>query len=609
VVENRGAEVLGDVHACPETRSDRIVLGVDSMTLTFEAAPTGLPSARFTHGDGNLRELGESALVVAVSLALFFTVSMLLDFRYEAFDGDAIARMANGFYMIHSRDPHLAAIGFVWNPLSSIADLPLLAFNSFWPTLASHDVAGTTMSALAMACATYQLHAILREWGVAQIPRLVLTGLFVVNPLILLLAGNGMSEAIYLFTMIAATRYLLRWLRAGELTSLAYCAIALALGYLERSEPVAAAMLAAILVFWTTFARTVGDSRSRARSGLTDVAILLVPIVTAFLGWAATSWIIIGQPFPQFASKYGNAALLTSSHQIATTFSDRLVHEVKAIAYISPFFVVIVTAAVVVAIRRKNIQLLGVLGVLGGGIAFTLASYATNAIFPWFRYYALLVPIVVLLVGSMFAVPGHRREPSPDGAGVSRPKLIRRNRPEKVTTALGAGALAILLLAPSLVGTAFAMDDMRMAPDILLYYGFIYHGPPNHQDQRAQTAYSGVRSIADFLDSQHFVNGDVVVDTADNCMPNVVTNVDNPRMFVVRNDRDFERVLNDPLQFHARYLLVQGSASSQADAVGQRYPNLGSGSRWATLVHTFPPRGLCVAFRLFRVIGHPPGTT
>ena len=73
----------------------------------------------------------------------------------------------------------------------------------------------------------------------------MLTILFVLNPLILLFGGNGMSEATYLFAMVAATRYLLRWLRNHDRSSLLYCAIALAFGYLERSEPVAAAVLAA----------------------------------------------------------------------------------------------------------------------------------------------------------------------------------------------------------------------------------------------------------------------------------------------------------------------------------------------------------------------------
>ena len=112
---------------------------------------------RSTHGDGALRELGEAAWSSSSRSSLTSPSRCCWISGSTPFDGDTISRMANGFYVIHSRDPHLGAIGFVWNPLSSLADLPLLSLNSLWPSLASHDVAGTTMSALAMACATYQL--------------------------------------------------------------------------------------------------------------------------------------------------------------------------------------------------------------------------------------------------------------------------------------------------------------------------------------------------------------------------------------------------------------------------------------------------------------------
>ena len=77
----------------------------------------------------------ETLGVFGFSFAAYLTVAMVLDFHYLSFAGDAVSRMANGFYMLHSRDPHLAAVGFVWNPLSSVADLPLLLFNSWFPVL------------------------------------------------------------------------------------------------------------------------------------------------------------------------------------------------------------------------------------------------------------------------------------------------------------------------------------------------------------------------------------------------------------------------------------------------------------------------------------------
>jgi len=573
------------------------------VTLLLEAPQHVTPTLRHPHGDGALQELAESGLVFLVSLVLFFTVAMLLDFKYRAFEGDAIARMANGFYVLHSRDPHLGAIGFVWNPLSSLADLPLLSLNSLWPTLASHNVVGTTMSALAMACASYQLHAILREWKLARLPRLVLTAFFVVNPMILLFGGNGMSEAAYLFTMVAATRYLLRWLRAGDPASLWYCALALAFGYLERIEPIGAAALATPLVFWVAFARSGGEECSRVRSGLRAVSIVLTPIVATFLLWAAICWAVVGQLFPQFTSKYGNANLVASSHAPATTTAALVWHEIMAMTSLSPLLALILSLALVVAVRRRDIQLLGVIAVLGGGLAFTLLTYAANALFPWYRYFIMVVPLEVLLVGSLFSVPSHLRLAPPTEAGTGPWVPARRSFHERAVGLIVAGTVSMLLLVPSVLGTASGMDDMSIAPDIVYFYGFIYHHHLDPQDMQAQSAYAAIRSIADYMDDQHFPNGDVVVDSGDNCIPNVVTNVDNPRMFVIPNDPDFQRVLDHPLRFRARYLLVQGSGSAQTDAVGQRYPNLGSGDTWATLVHVFPPKGLCVTFRLFRLTG------
>ncbi len=512
--------------------------------------------------------------------------------------------MANGFYIFHSRDPHLAAVGFVWNPLSSFADLPLLAFNSFWPVLASHNVAGTTMSAISMGGAAYQLNSILRDWKVAGALRILLTAFFVLNPMILLFGGNGMSEAIYLFTMLSATRYLLRWLRDGDLPSLVYSAIALAFAYLERSEPVAAAAIATPLVFWVTFVRSDGLRKARMWAALTDVTILVVPILTAFVGWAVVSYVITGQPFEQFTSKNGNSALIKSSHEIVGSLSSRAVHEMTAITYIGPLLSIVGVIAIVVAIYRRNMQILGVLAIIGGGLAFTLASYLTNAIFPWYRYYIMVVPLDVLLLASIFGEPSTLRPAD----SLHSKNRMRGGSVRSIGGVLAAAVLTIVVLVPSIPGTAKGMDTVKLAPDILLYYGFIWHKQLDVQDRDAKITYSAVETMANYLDAQHLPNGDVVVDTADNCIPNVVTNVDNPRLFVIHNDRDFQRVLDDPLTFHAHYLMVQGAGSAQTDAVGEQYPQLGKGVSWAKLSHAFPARGLCVSFSLYRVIGHPNGT-
>jgi hypothetical protein len=557
------------------------------------------------------RLLSEGTAVYVLSFGAFSTVAMLLDFKYFSFPGDAVSRMANGFYIFHSRDPHLAAVGFVWNPLSSIADLPLLLFNSVWPDLASHNVAGTMMSAVAMAGAVYQLHAILREWKVQPLPRLVMTALFAVNPMILLYGGNGMSEAGYLFTTIATTRYLLRWLRNNDLKSLAYAAIALGFGYLQRNECVGAAALAGPLVLWVAFIRSTGDRRTRTWAALTDFTIFVIPLVTTVVGWAVASYVITGQAFGQFTSQYGNSAQLANSHIASGHYAVRIAHEARDLAFIGPAIPVVVITALVVAVARRNLfQLLGIAAVLGGILGFSLGGYLDNSVFPWFRFYIAAIPIQVLLVGSLFAVPSPIRHKPTEGDASPRPagSVSTRRAVVRTSTAILATLVAIVLLVPSVIGTGRGMLNPKVGIEESVDIGYIFNKHQSAQDVDYKGAYGRVVTISSYLDDMHLPVGDLIADTADSCVPSIVTNVDDPRMFVITNDRDFQRVLADPLTFHAHYYLVSISKGASADEVDVAYPTTSSRANWSHLIHTFQGRGACGGLYLYKVTGHPQGT-
>ncbi|MDF2830576.1 MAG: hypothetical protein K0R01_3859, partial [Mycobacterium sp.] len=90
------------------------------------------------------------ALFVGLS-ALYFTIGTVLVLRYNMFDPDATSRVANAGYVVFSRQPHLSAIGFVWNPLPSMVEIPVLQFSRWWPELKTHGLASVVQSALFMA--------------------------------------------------------------------------------------------------------------------------------------------------------------------------------------------------------------------------------------------------------------------------------------------------------------------------------------------------------------------------------------------------------------------------------------------------------------------------
>ena len=271
----------------------------------------------------------EGRSVFLLCFGIYFTVAWLLDLKYRAFIPDAFSHMANGFYILYSRDPHLAAVGFVWPPLQSIADTVFLLGNHLWPALSHNDMAGSMVSGLAVAGAAFQILAVLREWGVSQIPRLVLTACFALNPMMLLYAGNGMSEGLYMFTLVASTRYLLRWIHKGDLRSLAYAAVALAFSYLARDEALGGLALAAVVVGVVSISRAVGSGLSRIKTAMADVVIFVAPPFVAVAGWAVTSYVITGVFFGQFSSIYDNSSEVQYAKHL--TLHGRLLYEVHAV--------------------------------------------------------------------------------------------------------------------------------------------------------------------------------------------------------------------------------------------------------------------------------------
>src|ERR1041385_9278526 len=58
--------------------------------------------------------------LAGVAFLGYIALGSYLALVLHAYHGDAYSRVANAYYVLYSRDPHLAAIGFVWMPLPSL---------------------------------------------------------------------------------------------------------------------------------------------------------------------------------------------------------------------------------------------------------------------------------------------------------------------------------------------------------------------------------------------------------------------------------------------------------------------------------------------------------
>jgi hypothetical protein len=347
---------------------------------------------------------------------------------------------------------------------------------------------------------------------------------------------------------------------------------------------------------------------------LTDGTVFALPFVVTFAGWAISGWVLTKQLLPQFAA---NALQVQIGGVARGSVAGRLVHEAHALWYMAPLLPLAFLLAAIVAFRRRDAQPLAVVAIVGASQAFSLYAYLSGSIFPWFRFYIPAVPLEILLVGYVLSRPD-RSVVTEEAERVLSQAIEKRvlGRPQvRVRGAMIAvvGALLALgVVAPSLPSSARAMLNSTVAPEETEDLGFVFHHTLTSEDKASKSDYSKIVSISRYIEKMHLANGSIIVDNTDPCVPQVILTSSNPRVFVIPNDRDFQRTLDAPLTFqprHSDYVLEADPVGLSAHSViTLQYPGLYSGGQtWVTRIHTFAAGGLCPELRLFRVLRDPTG--
>jgi len=341
--------------------------------------------------------------VFFASLVLYLAVGYWLQVRHGFIIGDALSRVSAAQTVLFSRDPHLAAIGFIFTPLTAMVQIPAIAISPLWPDMAERAFSGTIMSSIFMAGAVVQVFGMGADRGLPRAYSVAIAVLFAVNPMIVFYGSNGMSEAPFIFFMSWAVRRLIMWMLDDDVHHLIVAGgIAMGLAYLTRYDAVACIAAAGLLVGVTTYLRA--RPAPRFRRALLDLLMVSGPGFAAFIGWAAVSWLITGQAFAQFTSQYGNTAILEQSGQTKPDFGAGLVFAAVCISLLAPTLVPIAVWGTVRRWRRPNWQLLLVpVTIYGAALAFQAYSYASGSTFPFLRFYIIAIPLSACL--AMLAVP------------------------------------------------------------------------------------------------------------------------------------------------------------------------------------------------------------
>ena len=552
---------------------------------------------------------------VGIPFAAYLALGLVFSLGGQIITGDAWSRVGNAYYVLFSRDPHLAAIGFVWNPLPSIVDALFLPLALIWRPIVDHGVAGNLMSSIFMALAIREAWLWLGELGVAKPARVGLVVALAAHPLVVLYGGNGMSEAPFVFFLLVAGRAVSGWLGSSSVSRLAIAGFGLALAYLTRYEAVAPIAALTLLVAGVSFVRARGTPRERATTGVADALILAAPAAGAFVLWAVASWIIVGSPFETFTSVYGNSSQVGLSIEAirastGSTPAGMLAYLTEQVLALEPALALVLGLAAVVALIRRDVRMLVPIAALGSVLAFSGLLFVAGGSFGWLRFSITAVPLAVICLG---VVLGRRPVAAAPTRTAHAHRAAAATVPARAAAALA--AIAHLAVAPLarvvtalVVGLALvaipagvnAMFDARLAREEAPKIAGLVAGDRLMPGERRQFVVAG--EIARYLDAQDLPRGSVVVDVALGFW--IVLQSEDPEQFVITPDRDFERVIADPATFDARYLLISPPYGLGGMAALERaHPGIyETGAGIAELAREFRnPTDGAVAWRLFEV--------
>jgi hypothetical protein len=480
--------------------------------------------------------------------------------------GDAVARVANAFYVINIHPPHLASIGFIWNPLPSFLEIPFIALTPLIKPMATSAFAGVIVTSLFAAGTAVLIYKNCRHFNVPAWANYLLVALYTFNPFIFIYGFNGMSEAIFIFFIVWTITELVQWIEDEKLTHLVWIGIALALAFLTRYEaiPFAAAIFLTVCFFMIKKRRQSGEVKSIWSYFEGTVIVIFVPLVTCIALWVLANWIIMGDPLYFLTSEYSNAVQSEANlpPDIKAIVGDKsavFLYVLKKSLVFLPLFIFILF------IRLLNKQLfkwetLMLIALTASIPAFQYIMLYTGSSFGWLRFFVYPLPIAMAWLPYEFNK-------------IAAQKI-------RLKTILVTACATILIASGVVTGVLFNYPDMASEE-----YTTYKTGNSGFQVQKQIAAYV----------NKNCSDGILLLDSFQTYY--VILHLDSTKNLITTSSYDFQQAVADPWEYEVKYILTVNSAGlGISDAINNYYPGLyENGADWCTLEKDFGD------YRLYKV--------
>ena len=521
------------------------------------------------------------AAVFAAELGFGIYLSVVNNFVYY----DAVSRVANAFYVLYSRDPHLGAIGFVWNPLPSLLELGPLLLWPLIPAVAAAGLASNILTALFAAGASVLLFQYsLRSTGHAGLS-LILAALYSLNPFIFLYGANGMSEAMFSFFIMWIVILFLKWTKDDHSIYPIAIGFALAAAFWIRYEAVAFGAGLALALMAVMLERKVrgghlelSDAAPEGMRKLESTLIVMVtPAIFSGMAWIALNAIIMGDPLYFFRSGYSNLAF---SGNITDEFRRQIETPVGALWVVlrkSLFFSLPLMAILLIRLLSRRWRRWDTIALLAFCTSIPAMQYVmlmNGSSFGWLRFF--VYPFVIAAAWIPYEL-----------------SALRLSRYHRAAAAI----FCLSVLLSSLV--ILDMNNQKLSPDE--YELFHIRQSGTYKDL---TKAKEVAAYTNALIGQAEPRDRPLILTDSYSAYSVLLNSQYPRQWVITNDRDFMEILADPYAYGVDYVLVSRKIGAVLQIIHETYPGLfDHGTSWTELEKDFDGE-----WRLFRVTGSTSST-
>ncbi len=490
---------------------------------------------------------------------LYLAIAYYLVFDLQFVFGDAVSRTEKAFLVFHDDMPKISSIGFIWTPLPSLLQVPLVLIKS----LARYGLSGNIVSALFGALSCLYIYKFIDRVHLNGFFKIIFLMLFGLNPMIAFYSSNGMSEAIIIFFMILASWYFLKWSESKEIKDIIFLGVILSLGFFTRYEAIPFALVTGFLIIFLYY----GKIKIKFNEIEGNIILYALPIVGSVLLWIGINWLIMGDPLYFLHGQYSNGEQARyiggELKEIKGDLFGAIYYSIKRIMFLFPAFMVVIFYGAYKQFLKTSLTVISIILLSLTIPFFHILMLLEGASYGWLRFFIYVIPFSFILLF-----------------------IILDNNRKKISTTV---SIFILLFFVSNIFSFLSMTNKNYGKEEYHVIKAI-HGCHNENN-----SYSKDIEVVNYINKNNLENKKIIID--DFTGFGIVLNSLNPKIFINNSDREFETSVDNPSLYGDYILARQPSGIGTLDEINKKHPNIfDKGDNYLKLEKDF---GL---WRLYKII-------